>query len=85
MEIENLWDLVKTFYFRNENVILRVPFCFFLQLGMYFDMIVKDSKEEDTKTWYEIAGTRPSNFQSRRKNEKLVSFWLKLVHLFLPV
>ncbi len=60
METENLWALVKTFYFRNENVILRVPFCFFLQLGMYFDMIVKDSKEEDSKTLYEVAGTRPS-------------------------
>ena len=59
MEIENLWFSVKTFYFRNENVILRVPFCFFLQLGTYYDKIIKESKEEDAKTWYEIAGTRP--------------------------
>ena len=62
MEIENLWSSVKTFYFRNENVILRVPFCFFLQLGTYFDKIVKESREEDTKTWYETAGTRPSSW-----------------------
>lgn len=62
MEIETLWSSVKTFYFRNENVILRVPFCFFLQLGTYFDKIVKESDEEDTKTWYEIAGTRPSSW-----------------------
>ena len=61
MEIENVWSSMKTFYFRNENVILRVPFCFFLQLGMYFDKIVKESKEEDTKTWYETAGKRPSS------------------------
>jgi len=60
MEIENLSSSVKIFYFRNENVILRVPFCFILQLVTYFDKIAKESKEEDTKTWYEIAGTRPS-------------------------
>ncbi|XP_020603355.1 RING finger protein 145-like [Orbicella faveolata] len=55
MEIENLSSSVKIFYFRNENVILRVPFCFILQLVTYFDKIAKESKEEDTKTWYEIA------------------------------
>lgn len=60
MEIENLSSSVKIFYFRNENVILRVPFCFILQLVTYFDKIAKESKEEDTETWYEIAGTRPS-------------------------
>lgn len=56
MEFEALWSSVKTYYFRYENVILRVPFCLFLQLGTYFDRIVKDS-DEDTKSWYEIAGT----------------------------
>ncbi|KAJ7376188.1 hypothetical protein OS493_036302 [Desmophyllum pertusum] len=54
MEFEALWSSVKTYYFRYENVILRVPFCLFLQLGTYFDRIVKDS-DEDTKSWYEIA------------------------------
>ena len=71
MEIESLWPLVKTFYFRNENVVLRIPFCFFLQLGTYFDKIVKDSKEEDTKTWYEIAGTRPSTKKIESRKLKL--------------
>ena len=94
MEIENLWSLVKTFYFRNENVILRVPFCFFLQLATYIHMIVKESKElkeEDMETWYasyEFAGTHPPSWllkiSSRAGKKKLVSFWLKLVHLFLP-
>ena len=53
MEFE--WAEVKAFYFRNENVILRVPFCFLLHLAAYFDKNVKSSDEE-TKTWYEIAG-----------------------------
>lgn len=80
MEIESLWSSVKTFYFRNENVILRVPFCFFLQMGTYFDKIVKDSKEEDTKTWYEIAGTRPSIslLKNRVKFVQKKNGWVKL-------
>ena len=53
MEFE--WAEVKAFYFRNENVILRVPFCFLLHLAAYFDKSVKGSDEE-TKTWYEMAG-----------------------------
>lgn len=61
-EIKNLWVSVKAFYFRYENVILRVPFCFLLHLGTIFDKIVKESNKEDTKTWYEIAGTRPSTW-----------------------
>ena len=54
MEFE--WPDVKAFYFRNENVILRVPFCLFLQLAASFDKNVKESDVE-TKSWYEIAGT----------------------------
>ena len=54
MELELLPDF-KAFYFRNENVILRVPFYFCLQLAVYFDKHVKESGEE-TKIWYEIAG-----------------------------
>lgn len=81
-EIKNLWVSVKAFYFRYENVILRVPFCFLLHLGTIFDKIVKESNKEDTKTWYEIAGTRPinlvaKNIESRRKkqnNNKLRPF-----------
>ena len=90
MEIENLWSSVKTFYFRNENVILRVPFCFFLQLGTYFDKIVKESREEDTKTWYETAGTRPSSWSLKisshtGKKTQFVSFWLNLcIFFFCP-
>lgn len=57
MEFRAHWSSVKTFYFKHENVILRVPFCFFLQLAMYFDKIVKESDDEDAKTSYEIAGT----------------------------
>lgn len=53
MEFE--WAEVKTFYFRNENVIFRVPFCFLLHLAAYFHKNVKGSDEE-TKTWYEMAG-----------------------------
>ncbi|XP_078357931.1 RING finger protein 145-like [Oculina patagonica] len=55
MEFRALWSSVKTFYFNHENVILRVPFCFFLQLAMYFDKIVKESDDEDAKTSYEIS------------------------------
>ena len=46
---------MKTYYFRYENVILRVPFCFVLQLGTYFDKIVQGSGE-GSKPSHEIAG-----------------------------
>lgn len=45
---------MKTYYFRYENVILRVPFCFVLQLGTYFDKIVQGSGE-GSKPSHEIA------------------------------
>ena len=53
MQIE--WAKIKAFYFRNENVLLRLPFSLCLQLSAYFDGKVKKS-EEDTKTLYEMAG-----------------------------
>lgn len=50
------WAAVKAFYFRNENVILRLPFSLCLQLAAYF---VEEAKGEgeDTKTLYETVGT----------------------------
>ncbi|XP_068746561.1 RING finger protein 145-like [Montipora capricornis] len=48
------WAKIKAFYFRNENVLLRLPFSLCLQLSAYFDGKVKKS-EEDTKTLYEMA------------------------------
>lgn len=50
------WAAVKAFYFRNENVILRLPFSLCLQLAAYF---VEKAKGEggDTKTLYETVGT----------------------------
>ena len=55
MEPSTLWSSMKTYYFRYENVILRVPFCFVLQLGTYFDKIVQGSGE-GSKPSHEIAG-----------------------------
>lgn len=71
MDIE--WAEVKAFYFRNENVILRVPFCFFLQLAAHFDKTVKES-DENTKTWYEIAGKRQAIFSFHRRQ------WFRFEH-----
>lgn len=46
------WAAVKAFYFRNENVILRLPFSLCLQLAAYFVEKAK-GEGEDTKTLYE--------------------------------
>ena len=58
MDLYSSWQNLKTYSLKNQNIFLRVPFCFALQLAVFFDKWVNDSDEEKKST-YELAGISP--------------------------